>query len=200
MAKNCGPKCQYFVGESLSHPGRGLCCSPDWILEKESCLCEIGSLCDLFRSEGSQAPVEVETVEAPQAEAVRRVRTQKGKEKRRFPRHDVYVPMSLKALGIIGSAEDGHAGVVIDISRGGLSILLSKDPVMRAILGSPAENRGLQFEACLKLDGKTEVPLVCEARHVKDDGTFLQIGVSFSDALSEEAEGILKERLRLSKL
>jgi hypothetical protein len=99
------------------------------------------------------------------------------KEQRRFNRKDVSIPVVIK-----DPAEEARmlqAGIIVDISLGGLRITLPKDFVGEASVTS----HGYEFEAIFTLPNeKRPISIKCKPERTISTDNIKQLGASFVDS------------------
>lgn len=99
------------------------------------------------------------------------------KEQRRFNRKDVSIPVVIK-----DPAEEARmlqAGIIVDISLGGLRITLPKDFVGEASVTS----QGYEFEAIFTLPNeKRPISIKCKPERTISTDNIKQLGASFVDS------------------
>ncbi len=97
-------------------------------------------------------------------------------EKRRFFRKEVSLPAFVYESG--AEARDAQAGIIVDISLGGLRISVPKDAKIEI-----TESSEKQLELLFTLPNeKTPIQMKCKPARVKDSNGDLEVGASFIDS------------------
>lgn len=180
----CTEDCLHFLSKSKQHENTGLCGSPEYIVLHESCFTEMGSSCEyckplLFEERQEERQANRQPVESPS------VALETQDNKRRSSRERIFV--ALATGNTDDSKKNEPIGVVIDISATGMALVLLKDTA-RAMLRTGELQ---EFDAVLRIGNEEQIFLHCEFRRLEETANFVQLGVAFSEPLSEE----LQERL-----
>jgi hypothetical protein len=103
-------------------------------------------------------------------------------ERRRFPRKKI--PLPAKSFFKTGPQEV-FPGVIHDVSLGGVMVGYAKGSEIRF----NSKGKLPDFELCFELP-RTEAPLCfeCDARHMRDVGNEIQVGVAFRNPKTNDVE------------
>ena len=106
-----------------------------------------------------------------------------GQERRRFPREKVALPA--KTFLKRGAKVEPFPSVIHDISLGGVMVSYPRGSDIRFT----STGKLPDFEVCFELPrSEAQVRFECDARHMRDVGNEIQVGVAFRNPNREDLE------------